>query len=305
MLPRIVILLLIVTDAILFGTILLHGKNIQVLNPQGQIALQERNLMITAVLIMLIVIIPVFILAIYVATKFHSKNTKATYTPDWDHNLKLQIFVWAFPTAIICVLSVMNWIYAHKLDPRNAIVSNNKTMVIQVVALRWKWLFIYPSQRIATVNFIEIPQKTPIAFELTASDTPMNSFWIPQLDGQIYAMPGMATETHLIADTTGVYRGSDAEINGAGFSDMTFTVKSVIPQAFSTWVESVKQSPKTLTYTSVRTLSKPSQDQPITYYSSTENNLFNTIVMQYMYMPTPSQSSTQNNSGQMPQMSSM
>ena len=282
-LSRIIIAIFILFDVYLIGKILLVDKNFQVLNPQGIIALQEKNVGLVALFLMFIVVIPVFIWALYVGTTYKEGNKWAKYAPDWDHNTKLQFFIWAFPISIVCILCVFNWVTAHKLDPSQAIASTNQTMTIQVVASRWKWIFIYPEQKIATVNLVEFPENTPIHFELSASDTPMNSFWIPQLGGQIYAMSGMATQTHLIADSIGTYRGENTEINGAGYAQMTFTAKSVTQNDFDTWVSSVKQSSNpVLDLTTFNKLAQPSQDNPIAYYSSTQDNLFTTIVTKYM-----------------------
>jgi cytochrome o ubiquinol oxidase subunit II len=281
-LSKLIILFLAACDLYLLAKILSSGKNVQILNPQGFIALQEKDLLFLCITLMLVVVIPVFILAFHVATSYHESNKKAKYTPDWDHSNKLQVFLWAFPSFIILLLCIINWTSAHHLDPHNAIASDKKPFVVQVVALRWKWLFIYPEQGIATVNYLEIPEKTPINFELTASDTPMNSFWIPQLGGQIYAMAGMSTQTHLIADTVGVYRGSNAEINGDGFADMTFIAKSVTPGDFDAWAEHVRQGSRPLTTDTFNLLNQPSKSVPPEYFSSTQDNLYTTIVMKYM-----------------------
>ena len=283
-LARIIILIFVFIDVYLLGKILLAGKNIQILNPKGYIALQERDLLFLCISLMLIVVIPVFILAIHVLTSYHADNKKAKYDPDWQ-NPKLQIFLWAFPTFIILILCVINWVSAHKLDPHNELTNGMKPITIQVVALRWKWLFIYPEQNIATVNYVVFPEKTPIDFELTASDTPMNSFWIPQLGGQIYAMAGMATQTHMIADSIGTYRGSNAEINGEGFADMTFTAKSVTQADFDTWAERVSAVPHPLTLAMFNSLNQPTQNVPPEYFSPTQENLYTTIVMKYMAKP--------------------
>ena len=279
-------MLFVLLDLALIERIMIGSHVSPIFNPLGIIALQERNLMFLAISLMLVVVIPVFILALYVGMKYHANNTKAAYTPDWEHSSKLQFFIWGFPTVIICVLSGMVWIYAHKLDPHVALASQTKPITIQVVALRWKWLFIYPEQGIASLNYVAFPEKTPVHFELTASDTPMNSFWIPQLGGQIYAMSGMATQTNLMADGVGEYRGSNAEISGDGFANMTFTAKSVSQSDFTTWVNSVKQSPQTLSLDTFNKLAKPNEDNKPAFYSSTEDNLYNTIVMKYMAHPT-------------------
>ncbi len=288
---KIICLLLVALDFILLLKIVLGNSVIAILNPKGLIALQERNLMISAILIMLVAVIPVFLLAIYVAKKYRAGNTKTTYAPDWD-SPKLQILFWGFLILIMATLSVITWISAHQLDPHIAITSNTKPLTIQVVALRWKWLFIYPEQNIATVNYLVFPEKTPVKFEITAADSPMNSFWIPQLGGQIYAMSGMATQTHLIADGTGEYRGSTAEISGAGFAGMTFSAKSVSQNDFDLWVNSVKKSPKILDLDTFNALAKPSEHNPLSEYSSTEDNLYTTIVMKYMAKPKNSSEQT-------------
>jgi cytochrome o ubiquinol oxidase subunit 2 len=155
--------------------------------------------------------------------------------------------------------------------------SNTKPLKIQVVALQWKWLFIYPEQGIATVNFVQFPEQTPINFEITA-DAPMNSFWIPQLGGQIYAMPGMVAKLHLIADKEGSYRGSSANLSGKGFAGMKFIAKSSSEADFEAWVDSVRQSGP-IDYTKV---AEPSEYAPAAFYSLSDDNLFNQIVMKYM-----------------------
>lgn len=288
-LSRIAITLFILFDIFLFGKILLSGKNFQILNPKGFISLQERELAFTAISMMLLVVIPVFIFAFHVATTYHENNKRAKYTPDWDHNTKLQILLWAFPSAIIAILCVLNWVTAHKLDPHVAIASTTKPITVEVIATRWKWIFIYPEQGIATVNLLEIPENTPIHFELSASDTPMNSFWIPQIGGQIYAMSGMATQTHLMATSVGQFRGENAELNGDGYADMTFTVKSVTQDDFDSWVSQIQDSSTpSLTLDAFNKLALPSLNHPIAYYSSTQGNLFSTIVMKYMAKPPAS-----------------
>lgn len=287
-LSGIIVFLFIIFDVYLLGKILIGGKNVQVLNPQGFVALQERNLIFLAISLMLIGAIPVFIMAIFVARKYRADNTKATFHPDWDHHLGLQIFFWGFLITIMSALSVVVWVAAHQLDPHVAIEPNKKPFVVQVFALRYKWLFVYPQQGIASVNYVEFPEKTPLTFEITASDSPMTSFWIPQLGGQIYAMSGMATQTHLIADTVGQYRGASSEINGDGYADMVFTAHSVTQSDFNTWAQRVKQTPNKLTYDSFKKLSQPSVPAHVTFYSVTPDNLFTTIVMQYMAKPSAS-----------------
>lgn len=257
-----------------------HFGTFAVLQPRGIVARGERNLIVTAVLLMLCIVVPVWIFAVYVAKTFDA-HKGAEYAPEWDSNSKLQFLWWLFPSAIIFGIALLTWNGAHKLDPYRPIDSNVRPITIQVVALNWKWLFIYPEQNIATVNFIEIPQKTPVNFILTA-DGPMNSFWIPQLAGQIYAMAGMSTQLNVMADEVGLYKGSAAEINGKGFSGMNFTVQSTTEKDFSTWVQSVSEKGNPLTEEEYKKLSEPSTDNTEILYGSVEGDLFNHIIAQYM-----------------------
>jgi cytochrome o ubiquinol oxidase subunit II len=257
------------------------GNGIAVLNPKGYIAVQERELMRIAAFLALLIVTPVISLIIFVAYKYRETNQKTEYTPDSGLKLSRQLIWWSIPTAIILVMAAITWNKTHLLDPFKPINSTIAPIKIQVISLRWKWLFIYPDQNIATVNFIQIPVNTPVDFELT-SDAPMNSFWIPQLDGQIYSMTGMSTQTHLIASVLGDYRGSAAEINGRGFSGMNFIVRVSSKSDFDSWVYSVKKSGKVLDQNAYNNLSKPSENNPATFYSSASDNLYNTIILKYL-----------------------
>lgn len=278
---KFIILALLALDFALILSILIGNNPISVLDPKGLIAAQQKSLFVNAILLMLIVVVPVFLFAIYVVMNYREGNTKSKYTPDWDHDIKIQLAWWALPTTIIFILCIIMWNATFKWEPHSPIQSDKKEMTIQVVALRWKWLFIYPEQGIATVNYITIPEKTPIKFVLTADEAPMNSFWVPRLGGQLYAMSGMVNRLNLIADETGVYYGSNAEISGKGFAGMRFTVKSVSQNDFDTWITSVKQSSKALTREEYKVLTQPTEDNPPVFYSSTADNLFSTIIMKY------------------------
>lgn len=267
--------------AIILLAIFIRSSSTGVLDPKGTVAAQERNLIITALLLMLVVAIPVYILLFTFARKYRADNTKAKYAPDMDHNPLVGIILWAIPVVVISIIGVMIWKTTHALDPYKPIASTTKPLAIQVVALRWKWLFIYPEQNIATVNFIQFPEGTPVDFQLTA-DAPMSSFWIPQLGGQMYAMSGMSTQLHLIADAPGDFRGSTAEINGAGFSGMKFIARSSSEADFDAWVQSVKGASTTLSLDEYNKLAEPSENSPEASYASVEKDLYNAIIAKFM-----------------------
>ncbi len=259
----------------------LRNYNFAVLNPKGVIGFQERRLIYEALLLSLVVVIPVFSLTFFIAWKYRASNTKAKYSPDWDHSRIIESIWWGVPTILIVILSFMAWNSSHVLDPYKSLSSTTKPLTIQVIALQWKWLFIYPEQHIASVNFVQFPVNTPINFEIT-SDAPMNSFWIPQLGGQIYAMPGMTTQLHLMADQIGNYRGSSANISGQGFAGMVFTARASSLNDFTKWVGIAGRSSLKLTEQQYQTLLKPSSNNPTSLYSAPDAGLYDRVVLKYM-----------------------
>lgn len=260
---------------------LLDGKNFGILNPQGIIANEQRQLMGHVTLLMLLVVIPVFVMTFFISWKYRESNKKAKYSPEWDNNRMAEAIWWLIPLAIIIAISITIWKSSYALDPYRPLESNKKPVKVQVVALNWKWLFIYPEYDIATVNLLEFPENTPINFEITA-DAPMNSFWIPQLGGQVYAMAGMTTKLHLQSSKTGDFRGSSANISGEGFSGMKFIARSVDQSDFDSWVVSKQKSSQKLTYDEYQKLALPSKDNPPTSYVTADQNLYSKIIDKYM-----------------------
>lgn len=278
---KLIYLLIPIVGVVALSTALLFGQDIPVLDPKGTIATQQRDLIIIATLLMLIVIVPVYVLTIVIAWRYRAGNKKAHYTPNWDGSRLLEFIWWGLPFAIIFVLGIIIWKSSHELDPYKPLVREKEAISIQVVSLQWKWLFIYPEQRIASVNFVQFPERTPVNFKIT-SDAPMNSFWIPNLGGQVYAMSGMSTKLHLMADGVGDYRGVSANISGEGFSEMKFTARSSSQADFEKWIQEIKQSKNKLSIDEYNRLAKPSRDNKVKYYSSTDQDLYDKVIMKYM-----------------------
>lgn len=279
---KIVLTIVMVVFSIGLIVQLLQGHSIDILQPSGQIAHKQRGILIFASLLALVVVIPVFILTIFIALKYREDNQKPTkYTPDWSGNNALELVWWGIPALLIVTLSVVTWVSSHSLDPFKPLNSKVTPLTVQVVALDWKWLFIYPEQNIAVVNSLTIPEKTPINFEITA-DAPMNSFWIPSLGGQIYAMPGMVTKLHLDATKTGTYKGSSANISGRGFAGMNFPVFAVSKTEFEGWATKVGRSDNSLSQAKYDRLSKPSENTPVTYFGSVDHDIFSNVMHKYM-----------------------
>ena len=277
-------IILMSVAAVFIGTLIffwLDGKNFAVLEPKGTIAEQQLTLIIHATLLMLIVVLPVFILTFFIAWKYRESNSKAKYSPDWDSNRMAEASWWFIPLAIIIALSVTIWRSSQALDPFKPLVSNKKPVTVQVVALEWKWLFIYPEEGIATVNQLQIPKDTPVNFEIT-SDAPMNSFWIPQLGGQVYAMAGMTTKLHLEGTEIGEYTGSSANLSGEGFAGMKFVTRVSSKTDFDSWVSSKKLSSERLTFDKYKILSEPSKNVPPNSFVEDDQSLYAKIINKYM-----------------------
>lgn len=259
---------------------LLTGCNLVVFNPKGQVATDERDLIILATGLMLLVVVPVIVLTFVFAYRYRATNKKARYSPRWASSYPIEAVVWGVPLLIIIALGWVTWETTHALDPYRPLESETPPINVQVVATDWKWLFIYPDLGIASVNELALPVHTPVSFTIT-SDAAMTSFFIPALGGQIYAMAGMQTKLHLIANETGEFRGIAANYNGAGFSDMHFATLSLSPADFKTWVTKVKGAATPLDQARYAQLAKPTIRHPVTYYSTVQERLFLDIVDQY------------------------
>jgi cytochrome o ubiquinol oxidase subunit 2 len=278
----ITICLVVLAGALVAGAAVYFGSvNVAVLNPQGEVAEKERNLIYFTLALSAVVVLPVFAMLGIFAWKFREGNEKAVYRPDWKSNGRLEVVWWGIPCLIILVLGIVAWRTSHDLDPYRSLDSRVKPISVQVVALQWKWLFIYPEQNIASVNLLEIPEKTPIAFTITA-DAPMNAFWIPNLGTQVYAMSGMSTTLHLIANSPGDYRGSSSNISGKGFADMAFTARAVSAADFGKWVATSQRSNRRLDTATYEKLAMPGTEATPLIYQLANRKLYDTIIKKYM-----------------------
>lgn len=274
--------------------LLLTGCQTVLMSPSGDVALQQRNLIITSLLLMLIIIVPVIVLTLLFAWRYRASHQRDDYDPDWNHSTLLELLIWSAPLLIIIALGAVTWVSTHKLDPfrplervseGRPVTVDARPLVVDVVALDWKWLFIYPEQGIATVNEVAAPVDRPIEFRITAS-TVMNSFFVPALAGQIYAMPGMQTTLHAVINKPGDFEGFSANYSGAGFSGMHFMFRGMDEAQFEQWVAQAKSGP-VLSRDVYQQLAKPSENDPVSRYASVAPSLFEDIVTQCV-TPGPS-----------------
>ena len=274
---------------LLLPAALLAGCDLVVLHPAGAVAAQQGHLIVVSTMLMLLIVVPVMALTIIFAWRYRQSNREATYAPDWDHSTRLELVIWAAPLLIIIALGALTWISAHTLDPYRPLRhmdARSRTLAppvppltIEVVALDWKWLFIYPEQGIAVVNEAAAPVDVPINFKITASSV-MNSFFIPALAGQVYAMPGMQTQLNAVINRPGDFEGFSANYSGAGFSGMHFKFRGLSAPDFQSWVRSARSSGQALSTGSYLQLKKPSERDPVRRYGGVAPELYAAILNQ-------------------------
>lgn len=252
-------------------------SHLALLNPQGPIARSELGLMGTAFVLMLIVIIPVIVMAIWFPWRFRASGGRGRYDPAWCYSPRIDLVVWLVPAIIVAVLGTLTWQKTHSLDPFRPIVTGVQPLRVEVVSLDWKWLFIYPDLGLATVNQLVLPAHVPVSFRLT-SDTVMTSFFIPQLGSQIYAMAGRQSRLHLLADHSGVYRGQNQQFSGKGFADMHFQVRVVSQPQFTAWAKRAGQGRPRLDAARFRRLSRPGSRGHVAYFAPVSPRLFQDII---------------------------
>ena len=248
-----------------------------VIDPQGPVAAAERLILLNSTAIMLVVVVPVIALTLAFAWWYRASNKRATYSPDWSYSGHIELVVWSIPAMVVILLAGVAWTGSHLLDPPRALKSGAKPIRIEVVSLDWKWLFIYPDQRVAAVNDLVVPAGTPVEFMLTSA-TVMNSFFVPQLGSQIYTMPGMTTRLNLMADSPGDYPGLSAHFSGDGFSDMRFVVHAVHESEFSSWIARTQRAGTALDADTYSQLARAGSDTQTQTYSGVDPMLFEQIV---------------------------
>src|ERR1700686_2175683 len=276
----------VVLAVVLIGAAMLGGCNEGVLDPQGPVAVAERQILFNSLGIMLAIVIPVILATLAVAFWFRASNRHASYRPDFVYSGRIEVLVWSIPLMTVLLVGGVAWIGAHDLDPRRPINAEVHPLRVQVVSLDWKWLFIYPDQGIASVNHLVVPVGTPISLELTSAGV-MNSFFVPQLGSQIYTMAGMTTHLQLQADNAGSYPGLSAQFSGDGFADMIFKVDAVPDEKFAEWVATARATGPVLDAQSYADLAKPSKAVIPFTYKAVASDLFTGIVMPEVSMNDP------------------
>ncbi|CAN7281758.1 ubiquinol oxidase subunit II [Mesorhizobium caraganae] len=267
--------------AVLLAPIVLTACQPAVLDPQGTVGLAEKTILIDSLAIMLAIVVPTIVATFIFAWWFRASNTRATYLPNWEYSGRIELIVWSIPLLVIMLLGGVAWIGSHELDPAKPLTSNTPPLEVQVVALDWKWLFIYPGQRIASVNHLVVPAGTPIHFSLTSASV-MNAFFVPRLGSMIYTMNGMTTQLNLRADAPGTFRGLSSHYSGNGFSDMHFEVQAVSAQRFAAWIDATRGMGPSLDAKSYAALARQSVNTTPFTFRAVDPDLFQQIVTQQL-----------------------
>ncbi|AHA27484.1 ubiquinol oxidase subunit II [Candidatus Liberibacter americanus] len=270
----------------LFPTLIISSCDFIVMNPQGYVAVQQADLIRVSVFLMLLIVIPVFVAILFYARKYRVSNKKAIYDSEWCHSTKLEIVIWGFPLLIVICLAIIAWDSTHRLDPyvplkkiseTQAVPEGIKPLVIEVVALDWKWLFLFPEQKIAVVNELVVPVNRPLQFKITSTSV-MNSFYIPCLAGQIYSMAGMETKLHAVINQEASCSGFSANYSGRGFSHMRFKFYGKSQSGFDDWITMIRSQGDNLDYKRYLLLEKPSENDPVIYFSSVKSGLYKSVL---------------------------
>lgn len=271
------------------------GTDSSFLHPEGIVAAAQKRWFFDIIICMMIVVLPVFVLVPLFAWRYRRQNTKMPYRPHWDFSWPLEIAIWGIPVIIVAVLSALVIGEETRFDPYSPIPGTTNPLKVDVIALNWKWLFIYPDQHVATVGRLVIPAGRAINFQLT-SDATMQSFFIPSLGSQIYAMAGMVTRLHLMARRPATLLGENTQFNGDGFTKDSFTVSVLSPQDFAAWTQAVQSQGSELDDAAYRKIARDNTTAETNAafgvppggtlsFSSIRPNLFTAIVKKYTDLP--------------------
>lgn len=275
----------LLSSLLVCSILLLSGCDFALFAPEGEMGVKIRNTIFITVGFMLLVVIPTLIMVVWMVFKYR-KSQNSEYDPEWEHSNKIEMWAWGVPIVIIIILATITYITSIEYDPRKPIESDKETITVQVVALDWKWLFIYPEQGIATINEIAMPVDTPVEFLITSNST-INSFYIPRLGGQLYAMAGMENRLHLVANKEGEYRGISSNYSGFGFSGMRFKARAVTDAEFEQWVVKAKSSSKRFDAKTFVELEKQSRDNPVEYFGSIDPLQYKNIIEKFKPQQQP------------------
>jgi cytochrome o ubiquinol oxidase subunit 2 len=250
-----------------------------VLTPVGPIGEQEKIILLDSVAIMAAIVVPTILVTLAVAWWFRASNTRARRNPGFVYSGRLELLVWSIPALTIMFLGGIAWIGAHDLDPARRPPTQAAPLDVQVVALDWKWLFIYPGQGVASVNRLVVPTGAPVRLRITSASV-MNTIYAPEVGSQLYAMNGMAGTMWWQIDRPGVFSGRSNMFSGDGFSGMAFEIDALTPAQFAAWAAGAKGIGPELDAAAYAVLARQSANVKPYTYGSVVPGLFGRVASQ-------------------------
>jgi cytochrome o ubiquinol oxidase subunit 2 len=254
-------------------------RDSSVFTPVGPVSDALRIIILDSVAIMLAIVVPTILATVAVAWWFRASNRRAKRDPTFVYSGRIEMVVWSIPTLTILFLGGMAWVSSHDLDPARPLKSTVQPLEVQVVAMDWKWLFIYPTQGVATINQLVVPVGTPLRMRLTSSSV-MNTLFAPQVGSQLYVMNGMRGTMWWQVDRPGTTDGRSNMFSGDGFPGMSFKIIAIAPDQFAAWAASTRGQGSLLDDSAYRALLKQTSNVRPYAYGSVRPGLFDDIVLQ-------------------------
>jgi cytochrome o ubiquinol oxidase subunit 2 len=280
-------------------------------HPVGPVASAEFHYTLISTGVMMLIIVPTTVLTCVFAYRYR-KSANASYDPSWSHSLPLELLMWGVPLLIVVALAYFTYQSVFLVNPAGpeslnetpGMAMGSDPLQVDVVTTDWQWLFIYPGQKIATIDDLVVPAGRTVQFRLTSA-TVTNDFYIPQVAPMIDVMPGMRTLDAFRVDHTGTYEGFSADFSGAGFSWMQFATRIVSPDDFSKWVAQTQTAPSHLDYAGFQKLAQPTinEDAKPAYFSDVDPKLWDEVytgVQQGAVYPVPKEMQTKAPEAKMP-----
>jgi cytochrome c oxidase subunit 2 len=147
-------------------------------------------------------------------------------------NTRLELIWTVIPVVILAIIGAVVFLELPKITtPAKAA----DTLEITVEGHQFYWQFDYPNGA-RTINTLYVPVGRNVRFTVISGDV-IHSFWVPQLQGKIQAIPGRTNHTGFKADRAGTYYGYCGLICGPFHAKMLLTVEAVDPSTYESTVQ--------------------------------------------------------------------
>jgi cytochrome c oxidase subunit 2 len=210
--------------------------------PDSVPAQQIYNLFLVVYGLAAIVFVVVEGALIYAVVRYGRKQ-KGGLPSQTEGNQRLEAAWTAAPALVLVVVYVLSLQTLRSLTTTRTAAAANPggPLHVRVVGHQWWWEFDYPELNIATATELHVPVGIDVNVDVEAADV-VHSFWVPQLGGQLDAVPGHVNHMWFQVSQAGTYHGQCAEFCGAEHAGMQLLVVAESPDQFQTWVKA-QQAP--------------------------------------------------------------